>query len=299
MSFSSEVKTELCREGLSRRCCARAEFYGVVLFCNSFSAREIRIVTGSASFAARLPQLLRKAFKLDFDRVSGGEQGGKKVFQMTDPDKLSAIREVYGYDAAGSLAHHVNFAVLEEDHCRTAFLRGAFLTGGSVSDPEKSYHLELVTTHFSVSRELAALLQEAGFQPKQTTRNSNYLNYFKPSEVIEDFLTAIGAPLAAMEIMNAKVEKNLRGSVNRRVNCDSANLDKAVDAAQGQVEAIGRLAAIRRLDSLPDKLREAAALRLENPELTLTELAALCDPPVTKSCLNHRLRKLMELARGA
>ncbi|NCB64028.1 MAG: DNA-binding protein WhiA, partial [Clostridia bacterium] len=197
----------------------------------------------------------------------------------------------------GVLAHHINFAVLEEDHCRTSFLRGAFLAGGSVSDPGKSYHLELVTSHYNVSRELAALFPEVGFHPKQTTRNSNYLTYFKTSEVIEDFLTAIGAPIAAMEIMNAKAEKDLRGGVNRRVNCDAANLDKAVEAAQIQIEAIYTLERRGILQELPDKLKEAVDLRMAWPELTLAQLAELCEPPVTKSAFNHRLRKLMELSK--
>ena len=297
MSFSAQVKGELCRIPLSRRCCARAEAYGILLFCHSFTAAEIKIVTSAPVFAKRLPVLFRKAFKVDFDRTPEPAETGKRIFLITDPGKLAAIREAYGSDLAASLANHINFAVLEEDHDRTAFLRGAFLAGGSVTDPAKSYHLELVTSHYSVSRELAALLPEAGFEPKQTTRKSNYVTYFKPSETIEDFLTAIGAPLAAMEVMNAKLEKHLRGSVNRRVNCDSANLDKAVDAALLQVEAIQRYSAIHGLDALPDKLRETARLRTENPELTLSQLAALCDPPVTKSCLNHRLRKLMELAK--
>ncbi len=297
MSFSAQVKGELCRIPLSRRCCARAEAYGILLFCHSFTAAEIKIVTSAPVFAKRLPVLFRKAFKVDFDRTPEPAETGKRIFLITDPGKLAAIREAYGSDLAASLANHINFAVLEEDHDRTAFLRGAFLAGGSVTDPAKSYHLELVTSHYSVSRELAALLPEAGFEPKQTTRKSNYVTYFKPSETIADFLTAIGAPLAAMEVMNAKLEKHLRGSVNRRVNCDSANLDKAVDAALLQVEAIQRYSAIHGLDALPDKLRETARLRTENPELTLSQLAALCDPPVTKSCLNHRLRKLMELAK--
>ena len=297
MSFSAQVKGELCRIPLSRRCCARAEAYGILLFCHSFTAAEIKIVTSAPVFAKRLPVLFRKAFKVDFDRTPEPAETGKRIFLITDPGKLAAIREAYGSDLAASLANHINFAVLEEDHDRTAFLRGAFLAGGSVTDPAKSYHLELVTSHYSVSRELAALLPEAGFEPKQTTRKSNYVTYFKPSETIADFLTAIGAPLAAMEVMNAKLEKHLRGSVNRRVNCDSANLDKAVDAALLQVEAIQRYSAIHGLDALPDKLRETARLRTENPELTLSQLVALCDPPVTKSCLNHRLRKLMELAK--
>ena len=296
MSFSAQVKEELCRTPLSRRCCARAEAYGILLFCHSFTAAEIKIVTSAPVFAKRLPALFRKAFRVDFDRTPEPAETGKRIFLITDPGKLAAIREAYGSDPAVSLANHINFAVLEEDHDRAAFLRGAFLAGGSVNDPTKSYHLELVTSHYSVSRELAALLPEAGFEPKQTTRKSNYVTYFKPSETIADFLTAVGAPLAAMEVMNAKVEKNLRGSVNRRVNCDAANLDKVVAAAQEQIEAIRILQERGSLTGLPDKLREAASLRTDHPELTLAQLAELCDPPVTKSCLNHRLRKLVELS---
>ena len=298
MSFSNRVKTELCRAEPSHRCCARAEAYGALLFCQSFTAGEIKLVTGNASFAKRLPELFWRAFKVNFDQLPEKGGTGRRTFLIRDGDKLAAIQEAFGYDPALTLAHHINLAVLEEDHCRIAFLRGAFLAGGSVSDPSKSYHLELCTTHYNVSRELSALLREVGFEPKQTTRKSNYVTYFKPSETIADFLTAVGAPLSAMEIMNAKLEKHLRGSVNRRVNCDSANLDKAVDAALEQVGAIERYATVHGLDSLPDKLRKTAELRMEHPELTLSQLADLSDPPVTKSCLNHRLRKLMALAKG-
>ena len=298
MSFSSQTKEELCRVPLARKCCAQAEAYGVLLFCNAFSNREIRIITESGGFAARLPLLFRKAFQLDFDSLPPENGGGKRVFSITSGDKLRRIFAAFGFDPADSLAHHINFAVLEEDHCRTSFFRGAFLAGGSVTDPAKRYHLELVTSHYSVSRELTALLRAAGFSPKETTRKSNYMTYFKQSEYIADFLTAIGAPVAAMELMNAKLEKNLRGSVNRRVNCDAANLDKAVDAAIEQIEAIRRLEERMDLTELGEKLYETARLRLENPELTLSQLAELCDPPVTKSCLNHRLRKLLALSQA-
>ena len=297
MSFSSEVKAELCRTALSRRCCAQAEAYGVLLYCNQFTASQVRISTESNAFAARLPLLFRKAFQLDFDSLPE-EWAAKRIFSITEPDKLSALWSAFGHEPAGTLAHHINFAVLEEEHCRLAFFRGAFLAGGSVTDPAKRYHLELVTSHYSVSRELTALLLEAGFSPKETTRKSNYMTYFKQSEYIADFLTAIGAPVAAMELMNAKLEKNLRGSVNRRVNCDAANLDKAVDAAMEQIEAIRRLEERMDLTELGEKLYETARLRLENPELTLSQLAELCDPPVTKSCLNHRLRKLLALSQA-
>ena len=294
MSFSSEVKQELCRVPLSRKCCAQAECYGVLLYCNTFSPREIRVITESDSFAQRLPQLLRRAFRFSFDRLPDGE--GKHIFAVEDPRKLSAVQQLLGGDDRAP-ALHINFGVLEEPCCRAAFLRGAFLAGGSVTDPRKGYHLELTTSHLSVGREMLALMREMGLEPKAAQRKGNSVVYFKQSDRIEDLLTSIGAPLSAMEVMNAKLEKDLRGSVNRRVNCDAANLDKAVEAAQSQLEAIRRLQEDGRLNSLPDKLKQAAVLRLENPEDTLSQLAELFDPPITKSALNHRLRKLIELAK--
>ena len=294
MSFSAEVKTELCRAPLSRRCCARAEAYGALLYCNTFRGDEVRIVTENGAFAQRLPALFKKAFKLSFDRLPQGE--GKQVFAVTDPDKLTAIHQTFGADR-NALALHLNFAAVEESCCRAAFLRGAFLAGGSVTDPRKGYHLELATSHHSVSREVLALMRELGQEPKAAQRKGNAVLYFKQSEKIEDFFTCIGAPLSAMEVMNAKLERDLRGKVNRRVNCDAANLDKAVEAAMAQVEAIRRLEGDGALITLPDKLREAAALRLAHPEDTLAQLAQRCDPPITKSALNHRLRKLVELGK--
>lgn len=294
MSFAGEVKNELCRTALSRKCCAQAECYGILLYSNTYTAEEIRIITESDAFAQRLPALFKKAFKLTFDRLPEGE--GKHIFSITQPRKLEAIQQVFGGDPS-ALALHINFAVLEESCCRLSFLRGAFLAGGSVTDPRKGYHLELATSHLSVSREMLALMREMELEPKAAQRKGNAVIYFKQSDRIEDFLTSIGAPLSAMEIMNAKLEKDLRGSVNRRVNCDAANLDKAVEAAMAQMEAIRRLEESGKLALLPDKLREAAALRLAHPEDTLSQLAEQCDPPITKSALNHRLRKLVELGK--
>lgn len=298
MSFSAEVKRELCRQSISRRCCAQAEAYGVLLYCNTFHSREIRIITESPYLKTRLPVLFRKAFRVGFD-VIPEEREKKGTFLIQSPEKLRTIFEAFGHEMESAPSIHINFAILEEEHCRTAFFRGAFLAGGSVTDPAKSYHLELVTSHYHVGRELPALLREAGFEAKETMRKSNYIAYFKQSDHIEDFLTTIGAPVAAMEVMTSKLERDIRGSVNRRVNCDSANLDKTVAAAQHQIEAIGMLRDSGRLAALPDKLRQTAELRLDNPELTLSQLAELFVPPVSKSALNHRLRKLVELAGSA
>lgn len=295
MSFSAGVKAELCRGSTSRRCCALAESYGVLLYCNTFSPREIRITTSSRDFAERLPRLFRRAFSLSFDTVPEAGHTGRLSFLITDADKIAQIFAAYGYDARSTLSHHINLGMLENDCCKASFVRGAFLAGGSITDPSKRYHLELVTSHASVSREIFAILLEMGFSPRSTTRNGNYITYFKQSEAIADLFTTIGAPIAAMDIMGAKVEKDMRNSINRKVNCDSANADKIVSAAQEQLAAIRRIDRECGLEALPPHLYETALLRIANPEASLADLAMLSDPPVTKSCLSHRLKKLMEL----
>ena len=167
---------------------------------------------------------------------------------------------------------------------------------GSVTDPLKRYHLELATPHLQAGREVEALLRDMGYEPKNVQRQGNGVTYFKQSDHIEELLTRIGAPAAAMEVMAAKVEKEMRNTVNRRVNCDAANVDKAVAASREQVEALTRLTDAGIVATLPVKLQEVAVARLLQPELSLSELAETFDPPLTKSCLNHRMRKLMELA---
>ena len=220
------------------------------------------------------------------------------MLRITREEKLDAIWHALGYDRRAHFALHLNFALLEEECCRAAFLRGAFLSGGSVTDPQKRYHLELATSHVQAGREVEALLRDMGFEPKNVMRQGSFVTYFKSSEHIADLLTLIGAPGRALEIVSAKIEKEMRNTVNRRVNCDAANLDKTVTAACEQVDAFTRLTESGAINELPVKLQEVAVARLLQPELTLSELAATFDPPLTKSCLNHRIRKLMEIARG-
>ena len=298
MSFSSNVKVELCKESLSKKSCAVAEGYGVLLYCNTFSSTEIRIITESRDFAARLPRLFKKAFGITFDQEPAAQDRGKLQFAISSEDKIAKIFETLQMDLKASLTLHVNFGMLEEEAECMAYLRGAFLAGGSVTDPAKRYHLEMTTSHYKVSRETCALLIECGFSPKELSRGGNNILYFKQSDYIEDFLTAIGAQVSAMGVMEAKVEKDLRNGVNRRVNCETANLTKVVDASMGQMAAIRALEEAGELDKLPGKLRETALLRRENPEATLQELAAMLNPPITKSAINHRMRKLLELARA-
>ena len=297
MSFSYDTKSELCKSITDYICCAVAECYGMLLYCNTFSAREIRIVTGNQRLGERLVAQFSHAFSITFDFMPETSMSGKQAYVINDPDKLNIVFNAYGLSPASLLAHHVNLGVLEEECCRRSFIRGAFLAGGAITDPAKSYHLELVTDHYNVSRETYSLLLDMGFSPKETARSGNYIIYFKQSTAIEDFLTFIGAPIHAMELMSAKIEKDVRNTVNRKVNCDTANVTKTVDAAAAQIEIIERIKAAGLFEALPDKLKQAAELRVENPELSIMELAEASSPPVTKSCMNHRMRKLAEISR--
>ena len=291
MTFSQQVKAELFEPRVERKCCAVAEAYGILMYCHTFSPKLIRIITASDELAQRLPHLFKKAFSVSFDELPGGS--GKRSFKITDEKKIQTIYDTFGNDL-NTPSLHINFGVLEETCCKASFIRGAFLAGGSVTDPSKRYHLELATSHYSVSREAYSILLDMGFSPKEAERKGNHLLYFKKSEHIEDLLTTIGASNCAMELMSAKIEKDMKNSINRKVNCDSANADKVVAAAAQQMEAIRRIDKLYGLDSLPDKLQEAALLRFANPEASLADLAMLSYPPVSKSCLSHRLKKLLD-----
>ncbi len=298
VSFSASAKTEICRNIPPKRCCALAECFGILLFCNSFSAEGIRIITESRDFGLLLPKLFKKAFGFGFDTSPEETQSGKLNFQITAREKVLAIMDSFGFHPKDTLALHINLPVVEEDCCKTAFLRGAFLAGGSVTDPAKGYHLELATTHGSVAREAYTLMEEMlGFYPKLAGRNGGQVLYLKNSELISDGLTFLGAPVAAMGIMEARLEKELNNKVNRRCNCDDANTSKVVEAAQEQLAAIRCLREKGKMEHLPQKLLQAAMAREENPEASLTELAAMMEPPITKPAMNHRLKKLVQLAK--
>jgi len=298
VSFSASAKAEVCRIFPNRHCCALAECFGILLFCNSFHPEGIKIITESREFAYILPRLFKKAFNLSFDSYPSLEAPGKLVFQIWDEEKIEEIMEAFGFNVQDTLSLHINLPVVEEECCKAAFLRGAFLAGGSVTDPGKGYHMELTTTHQSVAREANYLTREAmAFSPKMAERSGAQVLYFKQSEQICDFLTYLGAPVAAMGIMEARLEKELNNKVNRRCNCDDANISKVVEAAQEQLSAIRILREAGLMEKLPAKMKQAAEAREANPAASLTELAAMMDPPITKPAMNNRMKKLLQLAK--
>ena len=273
ISFSANVKRELCRTAPGAKCCALAEMLGALLYANHFSASCIRIVTENPEFAARLPRLLQRGFGLRFDALPEPEAQGKRVLVLEDPEKISHVFTLCGFSAESSLALHVNLALLENDCCRRAFLRGAFLAGGSVTDPAKRYHLEFSTSHRRVCAETGTLLLEMGLTPKQTERKGSSILYFKQSETIEELLALMGAPVSAMTVMQAKIEKDWRNDANRKTNCDTANVTKAVDAAQEQLAALrqlagenGDLAGVLYLGSVPERTTDVHAVLDSLPE---------------------------------
>ena len=297
-SFSSAARAEICRELPNKHCCAKAQCFGILLFCNSFQDDGIKIITESREFACILPKLFKKAFDLDFDSYPSLASSGKLVFLIRDPEKLSEIMEAFGFSAGDTLALQVNYPIVEEECCKVSFLRGAFLAGGSVTDPGKGYHLELATTHQAVARETELIVREVmDFTPKTAARGGAQVLYLKQSEQISDFLTCLGAPVAAMGIMEARLEKELNNKVNRRCNCDDANTSKVVEAAQEQLAVIRVLRERGILEGLPEKLKQAALAREQNPSGSLTELAAMMEPPITKPAMNNRMKKLAAIAK--
>ena len=297
-SFSAAAKAEICKNIPQSGCCALAECFGILLFCNSFRSDAIKIITESAEFAALLPRLFKKSFGFGFDAPPGEGKTGKLVFQIQDARKIAAIMNAFGFDLDETFSLHVNLPVVENDCCKTAFLRGAFLAGGSVTDPGKGYHLELATTHHSVAKECYILIHETlGFPPKLASRSGARVIYLKQSEQIADFLTFLGASVASMGIIEARLEHELNNQVNRRCNCDDANITKVVEASQEQLTAIRALRERNQFDQLPEKQKQAALVREDNPEASLTELAGLVEPKISKPAMSHRLKRLVELAK--
>ncbi len=297
-SFSAATKQELCTVPVTKTCCAVAEAYGLMLFASQFSEMEIRIVTSLEELAGRIPPLLIKAFGVPVGAPELG-RGGRMTFRLTEPTQLERIFGALGYDCSRSVSCHLHQNIVEEDCCRASFLRGAFLASGTVASPDKKTHLEMATPHRILSREVMSLMLDMAMQPKMGTRKSLALLYFKDTECVEDFLTLIGAPKAAMAMMQGKVEKQLRNHVNRAVNCETANLIKASNAAAKQIVVIRQALEKYGWDVFPEATQETVRLRLDNPDSSLSELAAKFDPPISKPGLSHRLRRVVEIANTA
>ena len=268
MSFSSDVKHELAGIQEERVCCRMAEAYGLAEFGHAFSTRAVSLQTENEAVARLYAAVLGEAGGIPLSVTEG-----KGLYTAAAAEREDRLRILSRFGHAPTdVGVRLNRANLECDQCPAAFVRGAFLSCGTMTNPEVDYHLE-----FSVPF-------------------LNMLVYFKESESIEDCLTLMGATSAALELMGVKMVKDIRNNINRVTNCESANIDKTVAAAAVQSEALRKIERTVGLDALPEELREIAYLRLENPELSLRELGEALDRPLTRSGVNHRLRRILEFA---
>ena len=305
MSFSSKVKEELYRHVSTARHCQLAELAAILHFCGSIGGGErgnfIQIRAENVLVVRKSFTLLQKTFNISTEtKVQHEENGSAYFLKIPDQEVGKRILQSTRFlDSDGRLVSGlrdpVNRMIIKNACCQRAFLRGAFLCVGSMSDPGKGYHLELVCGLQPQALQLRELLAGFEIEARIVRRKKYFVVYIKEGAGISDFLNVTEAHVALMEFENSRVVRDVRNTVNRRVNCETANIAKTVNAAARQVEDILWLQQKYGLENLPDGLRQMAQVRLEHPDAPLKELGTYLDPPVGKSGVNHRLRKLCEL----
>lgn len=310
MSFSGQIKEELSRNFSTARHCQIAELAAMIQYGGSLTLKNdgsclLQIQTENKNVARKCFTLWRKTFKINADiivRRSIRPKGGWIYLVQTDHQMLIQtcmdMLKISLIDMAEKEINCLTDArLIKNSCCKRAFLRGAYLMNGSMSDPNKSYHLELVCHAKSHADQLMDILLDFGLSSKYVLRKKNYVVYLKEGENISEFLSVIEAYQGMMEFENARIVKDMRGMVNRKVNCEIANINKTVSAAARQINDIKWIQAHGGLEQMPDQLVDMAYVRLEHPESSLEELGKLLSPPVGKSGVNHRLRKISEFAK--
>lgn len=288
MSFSSDIKKELCWVRELQKNEMTAMLYGLFFAGRTLNNKPV-IQTENADLAAAAAALAESVFPNEHYETKRLVKNGSSLYTFSI--KSRSVTERFGDFST------VNSSVVSgNDADGSAFLRGVFVSCGSVTDPNKEYHLEIALPENRRWKPLYSFISEHGMAVKTTPRNKNTVLYSKTSELIEDFLTYIGAGSHSLQIMQVKIEKDLRNRANRCVNCDSANLDKTVAASEKSRGDIRYISEKIGLDSLKPELRETALLRLNNPESSLSELCGMYNPPISRSGLNHRLKRLSRIA---
>ena len=303
-SFATEVKNELARRTYESSCCRTAELAALLRMGSTltFGLRRtfgLNFTTENAAVARKALQLLKAEgggvkTEITVSRSKRLKKNNSYTVQVPPAPEVAGLLEHLGFLQDDSLNMDKDIAILKKNCCRIAYLRGAFLGGGSVNRPEAAYHLELVTGNFAFSQMLYQILRRLDFPVGLTDRKDSYIVYLKEGDAVIDFLAMLEAEEAVAAFEVARNVKEVREQVNRLVNCETANLQKAVDAAGRQLAEIQALQERGLLEELPKKLREAAEARLENPEVSLAELADILG--ISKSGASHRMRKLRELA---
>lgn len=304
MSFSSDVKKELCKSTFENREQLVAEFYGMVLFAKCFSSREIVLKTENPYTASRFELLLSELFnpiieKQSFLKLKNSNTKLYKVSVVSSDDCERIFEELGHY--AKDIKLKINRANIESEQLYPYFLRGVFLSCGSVTDPQKAYHLELSVQFKTLAENLILFLNEIdvlNVNSKIACRKGTYIVYIKGNDPICDFLGYIGASTSVMVIIETSAYKEIRNKINRQRNSEIANLQKLASAAAVQNTAIKKIIDIKGIDFLSDELKELALLRLENPDMSLKELGENLTVPISRSGVNHRLHRIINIAES-
>ncbi len=295
MSFTNDVKSELSVFQGSA-CCKKSQLYAMLFFCGKFSRNEIRLSTESLQTAELFEKSLRRLFSVQ-PKASVREAFGKiTVYDMTvDKESADKLLSAYTYSPDADTSDLIR-PIFDRRCCLPAFIKGAFLVCGNLQNPQKGYRLEFTFQDEKHRDILKDILFENGFEAISGKRRDMPILYFKGSEKIEDLLAFMGATNSCLELMNEKIYKDIRNNQNRKSNCDVANISKTLAAVEKQISAINKLKKAKIYDTLPDELHEVAELRLLYRDLPLSELRLMTEPPLSRSGINHRLRKLTEMA---
>lgn len=294
MTFSSKTKNELSSMQWAEICCIKAEITAALVCSARFGNGQISIATAHEGYSERLSSMINEIYATSV-KISRGSE----LFTILCDDKIAykeILEDLEDQMSFNSLRGTVRTDVIADDCCGRSFLRGAFLSTGSVSDPDKSYHLELAIRRISVAKLVKKQLLKENINARILKRGGYHVLYLKEGQQISDFLLTIGAHKAMLDLESLMVHKSVRNTVNRMVNCDTANIDRITATGTRQLEAIRYIENSIGLDKLSDALFEAATLRLQNPDLSIKELGELIDPPLGKSGMNHRLKKLELIA---
>ena len=291
MSFSQDVKNELTKTEYEKSCCEKALLYGLCLFGKEFSSFGISMQSENENIASLYKKLINKYcnVKCEVRSTPKGRNYNVSIEKGKDCDKILGA---FGHINAGSLKiNHSNF---DCEECVHSFLAGVFLACGTVSTPQKGYHLEFTVPYHNLSKSFITFLEELELVPKYTVRKGYNIVYFKDSGAIEDCLYLMGAPSAMFQMMNVEIVKDIRNKANRTANCEAANIEKTVKASFAHIKAIEKIERLKGIDYLKNDLKEMAVLRRDNPDLSLAELAKISG--LSRSGVNHRLNKILQIA---
>ncbi len=297
MSFSTDIKEELCELQIASACCKKAEALGMLIFSRAFSLSEMTFMTELNCVALHYCDLIKELTGVT-PVISYSKAGNHKV-RIDTKEERKKILDFFGYTGK-EISLSINFANFEntdeeENCCYTAFVRGAFLICGNITNPEKEYHLEFNISRIKLAAEFLSVLNEIDLNMKTLTRNSTQLVYCKESETIEDCIGKIGATKSFFFLMETKAMKQVKNKINRRTNFEAANLSRTIEAGMAQIELIEHILSKIKLTDMTEDLAELCTLRLQNPEASIDELGKMMASPLSRSAVSRRFKKLKDI----